>query len=49
MAASMVTRRHYTPDSLNEESIGHFGWVKKAYVLKPVIKEWVAGLTTGRD
>jgi predicted alpha/beta hydrolase len=41
MRSSRLTFHNYTPDSLNEEWIGHFGWVKKSYILRAPIRNWV--------
>lgn len=41
MPRSSITRKHYTPHELQEDWMGHFGWVKKSQALAPTIEQWI--------
>ncbi len=44
MGAAEITRKHFTPQELGEDWMGHFGWVKKSQALAPTIEQWIKGV-----
>ncbi len=44
MGRCAITHHHLSPDDLGLERVGHFGWMKHAELIVPMIDEWLKRL-----
>jgi predicted alpha/beta hydrolase len=49
MPKARATSKHLSPADLGTDSIGHFGWVKKADLVAPAIIDWLHGINEPRE